>query len=305
MKHFDFRQWKRESHHSQNNPSSTNQTISSCASWEVRRRWIEEELHHGGQQGYHRFGDDKHGVGPGAAVSHLASPTTWRDIEPSSPMAPSPNLKRSSSFRDFVVRTGPSYGDLVEQASKEYPWVSTILDCVLFLHNTLALTVYFLFVSESLERISFWPLNDLGEPYSHNLTIVCTAVLGCWLSTWPTVGALARLGEDQVIPFILAAWVPLAFGVGEGFCRISINSGLITAYSCLCWQAVQSKRTQVGKLEPSGVVDHDASWLQGFELGTSSGLMIDLCGDGDRLGVQVSQLMILHEHLWPQMAFWE
>ena len=128
-------------------------------------------------------------------MARHASPTTWQDMEPTSPMSPSPNLKRSTSFREFVTRVGPSYGDLVEKATNDvFPFASTILDCVLFFHNTLALTVYFLFVSESLERISFWPANSkhLGEPYAHVVTILWTALVGCWLSTWPTIGRLAR-----------------------------------------------------------------------------------------------------------------
>lgn len=132
------------------------------------------------------------------AVEQRGSATTFRDLlqddDPTmSPMSPNaPNIRRSTSFRDFVTRVGPSYGDLVERASPSYPWVSSILDCVLFLHNTLALTVYFLFVSESYERLG-WPINYFGEPYTHVLTIVWTAFWGCLLSTLPTVGALARL----------------------------------------------------------------------------------------------------------------
>ncbi|CAK9097398.1 unnamed protein product [Durusdinium trenchii] len=139
-------------------------------------------------------------------------------MEPTSPMSPSPNLKRSTSFREFVTRVGPSYGDLVEKATNDvFPFASTILDCVLFFHNTLALTVYFLFVSESLERISFWPANSkhLGEPYAHVVTILWTALVGCWLSTWPTIGRLARLANSS--PAVLwlmmfSIWMECPFG---------------------------------------------------------------------------------------------
>lgn len=176
--------------------------VLSLALLEVRRRWLEEELKH-----------PLHDHDRAAHMQHaLHSPTTWRDFEePGSPSSMSPSIRRSTSFRDFVTRVGPSYGDLVEQATPELPWVSSILDCVLFLHNTLALTVYFLFVSESLERVRFWPLNYLGEPYSHVSTILCVALVGCYLSTHPTVGGLAWCAIAS------RAYSHANFGVFKGF----------------------------------------------------------------------------------------
>ena len=84
--------------------------------------------------------------------------TSWQDLQhDDSPVSPS---RRVSSYKDLVTRVGPSYGDLVERATPNCPFVSTILDCVLFLHNTLALTVYFLFVSESYERLGWIMANQ-------------------------------------------------------------------------------------------------------------------------------------------------
>lgn len=132
--------------------------------------------------------------------------TSWQDLQQHDDSPVSPSIRRTSSYKDLVTRVGPSYGDLVERATPNCPFVSTILDCVLFLHNTLVLTVYFLFVSESYERLGWiWPINRLGEPYTHIVTILWTASWGCFLSTLPTVGGLARLGkmmkEMEMNPF--------------------------------------------------------------------------------------------------------
>lgn len=174
--------------------------VLSLAVLEVRRIWLEEELKHPLHSSERDRRNQMH-----LAVERYGSPTTWRDTQQQpddllSPMTPS--IRRSTSFRDFVTKVGPSYGDLVERATPECPWVSSTLDCVLFLHNTLALTVYFLFVSESYERLGWmWPLNRFGEPYTHVLTIFWTAFWGCLLSTLPTVGALARWANAS--PFVL------------------------------------------------------------------------------------------------------
>lgn len=149
-----------------------------CTRWEVRRVWLEEDL----RQPLH------------PSLGQRA--TSWQDLQQHDDSPVSPSIRRTSSYKDLVTRVGPSYGDLVERATPNCPFVSTILDCVLFLHNTLALTVYFLFVSESYERLGWiWPINRLGEPYTHIVTILWTASWGCFLSTLPTVGGLARLGK--------------------------------------------------------------------------------------------------------------
>ena len=111
--------------------------------------------------------------------------------------------KRSTSFLDYkdrksresahpvdrvVALPGPSYGDLVDMVLFKRLHGMNFLDVVLLVHQQLALTVYFLFISQFVEKL---PLISAWLPWPW-LVILIVAVPATKLAQLESVGKLAR-----------------------------------------------------------------------------------------------------------------
>ena len=113
--------------------------------------------------------------------------------------------KRSTSFYDYKDRKsregaraarstpllGPSYGDLLAMVLP--PKFMSLLDLVLLVHQQLALTVYFLFISEFLAKLPY--LSDVPPDF----TILVLSVPATKLAQLESIGKLARQEMDYQV----------------------------------------------------------------------------------------------------------
>mmetsp|Transcript_7608 Transcript_7608/g.17472 ORF Transcript_7608/g.17472 Transcript_7608/m.17472 type:complete len:493 (+) Transcript_7608:63-1541(+) len=129
------------------------------------------------------------------------SPSSHTQPLMSPPGGSSMERRRSTSFYDYKdikgkkgktapPLPGPSYADLVSMASA--PMWMTVLDLVLLVHQQLALTVYFLFISQFIAKLPLpHPFSALPPAY----TIPVIALLATPLAQLDSVGGLARLAS--------------------------------------------------------------------------------------------------------------
>ncbi|OLP92536.1 putative protein phosphatase 2C 27 [Symbiodinium microadriaticum] len=146
------------------------------------------------------------------AARGLDTPTAREPHDPHALLSPTAatvlERKRSTSVYDFKDRKsskqtarvveqahlpGPSYGDLLAMVWP--PSYMTLLDLVLLVHQLLALTVYFLFISEFMAKLPL--VSECPSP----VVILILAVPASLLAQLESVGGLARLAS--ISPFAL------------------------------------------------------------------------------------------------------
>lgn len=119
---------------------------------------------------------------------------------------------------------GPSYGDLlasatkpvqlvIESAESKQPLACLVLDIVLMLYGLGAVVTYFLFLSNFVQQLPFWP-----HQIHSTATIILVACFVFPLTLFESVGRLARFASMGIIALsimVLGIWIRLPHAAQE------------------------------------------------------------------------------------------